>query len=52
MQLPKSTLICCVFIICLTLLIFIYLTRNSFCEFEYKNGKKEIKAFITHESGR
>ncbi|MGS8515538.1 Hok/Gef family protein (plasmid) [Escherichia coli] len=37
--------------VCLTLLVFTYLTRNSLCEIKYKDDKKEVNVFITHESG-
>ncbi|WP_391524517.1 type I toxin-antitoxin system Hok family toxin, partial [Kluyvera ascorbata] len=36
MKLPRSTLIWCVLIVCLTLLIFTFLTRKSLCEIRYK----------------
>jgi hypothetical protein len=32
MKLPRNTLLWCVLIVCLTLLIFTYLTRKSLCE--------------------
>ncbi|QRM72865.1 Hok/Gef family protein (plasmid) [Escherichia coli ATCC 8739] len=31
MKLPRSSLVWCVLIVCLTLLIFTYLTRKSLC---------------------
>ncbi|WP_097295208.1 Hok/Gef family protein [Escherichia coli] len=32
MKLPRNALIWCVLIVCITLLIFTYLTRNRLCE--------------------
>jgi protein HokB len=37
MKLPRSTLLWCVLIVCLTLLIFTYLTRKSLCEIRYRD---------------
>ena len=38
MKLPRSTLFWCVLIVCLTLLIFTYLTRKSLCEIRYRGS--------------
>ena len=38
MKLPRSSLVWCVLIVCLTLLIFTYLTRKSLCEIRYRDG--------------
>ncbi|EAA8956682.1 type I toxin-antitoxin system Hok family toxin [Salmonella enterica subsp. enterica] len=46
MKLPRSTLIWCVLIVCLTLLIFTYLTRKSLCEIRYRDTNREVAAFI------
>ena len=37
MKLPRNTLLWCVLIVCLTLLIFTYLTRKSLCEIRYRD---------------
>ncbi|ECA5626163.1 Hok/Gef family protein [Escherichia coli] len=50
MKLPRSTLIWFMLIVCLTLLIFTYLTRNSLCNIQYKDAEKEVNVFVTHES--
>ncbi len=45
MKLPRSSLVWCVLIVCLTLLIFTYLTRKSLCEIRYRDGYREVAAF-------
>ncbi len=52
MKLPRSTIVWCVFIVCLTLLIFTYLTRKSLCEIRYRDGTREIAAFLVYEPGK
>ncbi|SCX61183.1 protein HokB [Kosakonia sacchari] len=52
MKLPQGTLIWCVFIMCFTLLIFTFLTRKSLCEIRYKDGFREVAAFMAYESGK
>ncbi|UJD96964.1 type I toxin-antitoxin system Hok family toxin (plasmid) [Lelliottia amnigena] len=52
MKLPRSSLIWCVLIVCLTLLIFTFLTRKSLCEIRYKDGDREVAAFMAYESGK
>ncbi|XCW67595.1 Hypothetical protein ABZS17H1_00269 [Kosakonia cowanii] len=39
MKIPQ-TFICCVFILCFTLLIFTYLTRKSLCELRYRDKER------------
>jgi protein HokB len=46
MKLPRSTLLWCVLIVCLTLLIFTYLTRKSLCEIRYWDTNREVAAFM------
>lgn len=41
-----------VLIVCLTLLIFTYLTRKSLCEIRYRDGHREVAAFMAYESGK
>ncbi|EME9152063.1 type I toxin-antitoxin system Hok family toxin [Escherichia coli] len=52
MRLPRSSLVWCVLIVCLTLLIFTYLTRKSLCEIRYRDGYREVAAFMAYESGK
>ncbi|EBW2015478.1 type I toxin-antitoxin system hok family toxin [Salmonella enterica subsp. enterica serovar Typhimurium] len=52
MKLPRSSLVWCVLIVCLTLLIFTYLTRKSLCEIRYGDGHREVAAFMAYESGK
>lgn len=50
MKLPRSTVTWCVLIVCLTLLIFTYLTRKSLCEIRLKVGDREVAAVLAYES--
>ncbi len=50
MKLPRSSLVWCVLIVCLTLLILTYLTRKSLCEIRYRDGRREVAAFMAYES--
>ncbi len=52
MKLPRNTLIWCVFMVCLTLLIFTYLTRSSLCELRVKDGSREVAALLAYEPGK
>ncbi|BBQ86624.1 Hok/Gef family protein (plasmid) [Klebsiella sp. WP3-W18-ESBL-02] len=52
MKLPRSTLIWCVLIVCLTLLIFTFLTRKSLCEIRYKDTNREVAAFMAYEPAK
>jgi protein HokB len=52
MKLPRNALIWCVLIVCLTLLIFTFLTRKSLCEIRYKDGTREVAAFMAYESDK
>ncbi|EAZ8338884.1 type I toxin-antitoxin system Hok family toxin, partial [Salmonella enterica] len=49
MKLPRNTLFWCVLIVCLTLLIFTYLTRKSLCEIRYRDTNREVAAFMAYE---
>ncbi|WP_241726664.1 type I toxin-antitoxin system Hok family toxin [Cronobacter sakazakii] len=42
----------CVLTVCLTLLIFTFLTRNSLYELRLKDGQREFAAFLAYESGK
>lgn len=45
-------LVWCVLIVCLTLLIFTYLTRKSLCEIRYRDTNREVAAFMAYESAK
>ncbi|PKH19295.1 small toxic polypeptide [Enterobacterales bacterium CwR94] len=50
MKLPRNALIWCVLIVCLTLLIFTYLTRTRLCEVRLRDGNREVIAVLAYES--
>jgi protein HokB len=52
MKLPRNTVIWCVLIVCLTLLIFTFLTRKSLCEIRLKDGQREVAAVLAYESSK
>lgn len=52
MKLLRSTLFWCVLTVCLTLLIFTALTRKSLCEIRYRDGIREVAAFLACKSGK
>nr|QID22506.1 stable plasmid inheritance protein [Escherichia coli] len=52
MKLPNQPVVLCVLIVCLTLLIFTWLTRNSLCELRLKDGTREVSAVMDYESGK
>ena len=52
MKLPNQPVVLCVLIVCLTLLIFTWLTRNSLCELRLKDGTREVSALMDYESGK
>ncbi|QUG76820.1 Hok/Gef family protein [Erwinia sp. E602] len=52
MKLPRSTLLWCVLMVCLTLLIFTGLMRKSLCEIRYKDGFREVAASMACGSGK
>lgn len=41
-----------VLIICITVLIFTYLTREKLCEITFKDGVREVSALMAYESGK
>ncbi len=49
MKLPQQPVIWCVLIVCLTLLIFTYLTRSRLCEVRLKDGNREVAATLAYE---
>ncbi|QTO89137.1 Hok/Gef family protein (plasmid) [Klebsiella pneumoniae] len=49
MKLPRNTLLGCVLIVCLTLLIFTYLTRKSLCEIRYRDTNRRWR-LLAYES--
>ncbi|CAD5879542.1 post-segregation killing protein [Escherichia coli] len=50
MKQPKNALTWCLLIVCCTLLIFTYLTRNRLCEVRLKDGNREVTASLAYES--
>ena len=52
MKLPNQPVVLCVLMVCLTLLIFTWLTRNSLCELRLKDGTREVSAVMDYESGK
>ncbi|MBA1824232.1 type I toxin-antitoxin system Hok family toxin, partial [Escherichia coli] len=50
MKQPKNALTWCLLIVCCTLLIFTYLTRNRLCEVRLKDGDREVTASLAYES--
>ncbi|WP_409455614.1 type I toxin-antitoxin system Hok family toxin [Pseudescherichia sp.] len=52
MKLPWNALIWCVLIVCLTLLVFTWLTRKSLCEIRYRDGSREVATSMAYESGK
>ncbi|EFP3481480.1 type I toxin-antitoxin system Hok family toxin [Salmonella enterica] len=52
MKLPRGSLIWCVLKVCLTLLIFTYLTRKSLCEIRYRDSDREVAAFMAYKSAK
>ncbi len=52
MKMPNQPIVLCILIVCLTLLIFTWLTRNSLCELRMKDGTREVSAILAYESGK
>ena len=50
MKLPRNSLNWCVLVVCLTLLIFTYLTQSRLCEIRLKDGNREVAARLAYES--
>lgn len=46
----ENALTWCLLIVCCTLLIFTYLTRNRLCEVRLKDGNREVTASLAYES--
>ncbi|MFW8217119.1 Hok/Gef family protein [Klebsiella pneumoniae] len=38
--------------VCLTLLIFTYLTRKSLCDIRYRDTNREVAPFLAHQSAQ
>ncbi|RDL15935.1 protein HokB [Serratia fonticola] len=45
-----SRLVWCLFIICMTILAFTLLTRDSLCELRIRDGNREVAALMAYES--
>ncbi|EOW6772454.1 type I toxin-antitoxin system Hok family toxin [Cronobacter muytjensii] len=52
MKLLRSTLFWCVVTLCITLLVFTFLTRHSLCELRLKDGQREFAAFLAYQSDK
>ena len=52
MKLPRSPVIWCISVVCLTLLIFTFLTRKSLCEIRYRDEYREVAAFLACDAGK
>jgi len=53
MRLPPAVIIVCLLIICITLLIFTWLTSETLCELRWKEADREVAAlFMAYESGK
>lgn len=52
MKLPQLTLVFCVSLVCLTLLIFTWLTQKTLCEIRYRDNQREVAASMAYESGK
>ena len=52
MKLTPSSFIWCVLIVCITLLVFTWLTRKSLCEIRYRDESREVAALMAYESGK
>jgi protein HokB len=46
----QDSLVWCLFIVCVTILAFTLLTRDSLCELRIRDGNKEVAAFMAYES--
>ncbi|WP_369937414.1 type I toxin-antitoxin system Hok family toxin [Mangrovibacter phragmitis] len=49
---PQQPVIWCLLIVCLTLLVFTFLTRKSLCEIRLKDGDREVAAVLAYEPGK
>ena len=49
---PQKPLVWCLLIVCMTVLAFTLLTRNSLCELRIRDGNKEVAAILAYESER
>lgn len=52
MKLTPNSFIWYVLIVCITLLVFTWLTRKSLCEIRYRDGSREVAALMAYESGK
>ncbi|KQN55822.1 type I toxin-antitoxin system Hok family toxin [Erwinia sp. Leaf53] len=52
MKLPRSPVIWCLSVVCITLLIFTFLTRKSLCEIRYRDEYREVAAFLACDAGK
>nr|WP_305827322.1 type I toxin-antitoxin system Hok family toxin [Erwinia sp. E602] len=45
-------MIWCISVVCLTLLIFTFLTRKSLCEIRYRDEYREVAAHLACDAGK
>ncbi|MBE5254183.1 Hok/Gef family protein [Mixta sp. Marseille-Q2057] len=51
-MMPQKLAVTALIVICVTLLVFTWLTRKSLCEIHIRNGDTEVAAFMAYESVR
>lgn len=49
---PQKLAITALVVICITLLVFTWITRKSLCEIHIRNGETEVAAIMAYESVR
>lgn len=52
MKLPQDPVVLSILIVCITLLVFTWLTRSSLCELRLKDGGREIAAKLACGSSK
>ncbi|EBG2148407.1 type I toxin-antitoxin system Hok family toxin [Salmonella enterica] len=52
MKLPQDPVVLSILIVCITLLLFTWLTRSSLCELRLKDGGREIAAKLACGSSK
>ncbi|MNG90892.1 small toxic polypeptide [compost metagenome] len=51
-KMPQKPIVWCLLIVCMTVLAFTLLTRNSLCELRIRDGNREVAAILAYESER
>ncbi|MGL9719388.1 Hok/Gef family protein [Symbiopectobacterium sp.] len=49
---PQKLAITALVVICISLLVFTWITRKSLCEIHIRNGETEVAAIMAYESVR